>query len=88
MSPGKKESNLFCLWNNKNYFKMKWNDILFWEDITHKSVQIILTTALFKIISSRSQLDADDAEPTFDEKEGQDEYTEMHMPVWGRTSLI
>uniref|UniRef100_A0AAR2IS98 Anion exchange protein n=1 Tax=Pygocentrus nattereri TaxID=42514 RepID=A0AAR2IS98_PYGNA len=26
-------------------------------------------------------LDADDAEPTFDEKEGQDEYTEMHMPV-------
>lgn len=28
------------------------------------------------------QLDADNAEPTFDEKEGQDEYTEMHMPVW------
>uniref|UniRef100_A0A4W4HA16 Anion exchange protein n=1 Tax=Electrophorus electricus TaxID=8005 RepID=A0A4W4HA16_ELEEL len=26
-------------------------------------------------------LDADDTEPTFDEKEGQDEYTEMHMPV-------
>ncbi|KAJ8397395.1 hypothetical protein AAFF_G00439440 [Aldrovandia affinis] len=26
-------------------------------------------------------LDADEAEPTFDEKEGQDEYTEMHMPV-------
>ncbi|KAM9436599.1 anion exchange protein 2-like isoform 2-T2 [Clarias gariepinus] len=26
-------------------------------------------------------LDADDAEPTFDEKEGVDEYTEMHMPV-------
>ncbi|XP_062377776.1 anion exchange protein 2b isoform X2 [Sardina pilchardus] len=26
-------------------------------------------------------LDADDAEPTFDEREGQDEYTEMHMPV-------
>ncbi|XP_030625943.1 anion exchange protein 2b isoform X2 [Chanos chanos] len=26
-------------------------------------------------------LDADDAEPTFDEKECQDEYSEMHMPV-------
>lgn len=26
-------------------------------------------------------LDSDDAEPTFDEKEGQDEYTEMHMPI-------
>ncbi|KAI4880446.1 hypothetical protein NFI96_011281, partial [Prochilodus magdalenae] len=26
-------------------------------------------------------LDADDAEPTFDEKEGQDEYTELYMPV-------
>ncbi|XP_030630473.1 anion exchange protein 2a [Chanos chanos] len=26
-------------------------------------------------------LDADDAEPMFDEREGQDEYTEMHMPV-------
>ncbi|KAG5851104.1 hypothetical protein ANANG_G00089490 [Anguilla anguilla] len=26
-------------------------------------------------------LDADDAEPTFDEKEGEDEYNEMHMPV-------
>ncbi|KAL0966869.1 hypothetical protein UPYG_G00301180 [Umbra pygmaea] len=26
-------------------------------------------------------LDSDDAEPTFDEREGQDEYTEMHMPV-------
>ncbi|XP_056333445.1 anion exchange protein 2a isoform X1 [Danio aesculapii] len=26
-------------------------------------------------------LDADDAEPTFDDKEGQDEYTEMQMPV-------
>uniref|UniRef100_A0A8C8JJL8 Anion exchange protein n=1 Tax=Oncorhynchus tshawytscha TaxID=74940 RepID=A0A8C8JJL8_ONCTS len=26
-------------------------------------------------------LDADDAEPKFDEREGQDEYTEMHMPV-------
>ncbi|KAI1902072.1 hypothetical protein AGOR_G00040950 [Albula goreensis] len=26
-------------------------------------------------------LDADEAEPTFDEKEGQDEYSEMHMPV-------
>uniref|UniRef100_A0A9J7Z074 Anion exchange protein n=1 Tax=Cyprinus carpio carpio TaxID=630221 RepID=A0A9J7Z074_CYPCA len=26
-------------------------------------------------------LDADSAEPTFDEKEGHDEYTEMHMPV-------
>ncbi|XP_034023026.1 anion exchange protein 2b [Thalassophryne amazonica] len=25
-------------------------------------------------------LDADDAEPTFDEKEGQDEYSEVHMP--------
>uniref|UniRef100_A0A6Q2Z3H0 Anion exchange protein n=1 Tax=Esox lucius TaxID=8010 RepID=A0A6Q2Z3H0_ESOLU len=26
-------------------------------------------------------LDADDTEPSFDDKEGQDEYTEMHMPV-------
>ncbi|XP_050987506.1 anion exchange protein 2a isoform X1 [Labeo rohita] len=26
-------------------------------------------------------LDADDAEPSFDDKEGQDEYTEMQMPV-------
>ncbi|XP_067109841.1 anion exchange protein 2-like isoform X1 [Osmerus mordax] len=26
-------------------------------------------------------LDSDDGEPTFDEKEGQDEYTEMHMPL-------
>ncbi|XP_057178634.1 anion exchange protein 2b isoform X2 [Triplophysa rosa] len=36
-----------------------------------------------RIFSSREMqcLDADDAEPTFDEKEGQDEYTEMHMPV-------
>lgn len=38
---------------------------------------------LSRIFSSREMqcLDADDAEPTFDEKEGQDEYTEMHMPV-------
>uniref|UniRef100_A0AAY4DWQ7 Anion exchange protein n=1 Tax=Denticeps clupeoides TaxID=299321 RepID=A0AAY4DWQ7_9TELE len=36
-----------------------------------------------RIFSSREMhyLDSDDAEPTFDEKEGQDEYTEMHMPV-------
>lgn len=36
-----------------------------------------------RIFSNREMqcLDADDAEPTFDEKEGQDEYTEMHMPV-------
>ncbi|XP_059391171.1 anion exchange protein 2-like isoform X2 [Carassius carassius] len=36
-----------------------------------------------RIFSTREMqcLDADDAEPTFDEKEGQDEYTEMHMPV-------
>ncbi|XP_061110002.1 anion exchange protein 2a isoform X1 [Conger conger] len=36
-----------------------------------------------RIFSSREMqcLDADDAEPTFDEKEGQDEYSEMHMPV-------
>ncbi|KAM9839271.1 anion exchange protein 2b [Aulostomus maculatus] len=26
-------------------------------------------------------LDADDAEPTFDERDGHDEYSEMHMPV-------
>ncbi len=32
-------------------------------------------------LSSVSQLDADNAEPAFDEKEGHDEYTEMHMPV-------
>uniref|UniRef100_A0A8B9K7G8 Anion exchange protein n=1 Tax=Astyanax mexicanus TaxID=7994 RepID=A0A8B9K7G8_ASTMX len=36
-----------------------------------------------RIFSTREMqcLDADEAEPTFDEKEGQDEYTEMHMPV-------
>ncbi|XP_073687271.1 anion exchange protein 2-like [Garra rufa] len=36
-----------------------------------------------RIFSGREMqcLDADDAEPTFDEKEGHDEYTEMHMPV-------
>ncbi|XP_050953880.1 anion exchange protein 2b isoform X3 [Labeo rohita] len=36
-----------------------------------------------RIFSTREMqcLDADDAEPTFDEKEGHDEYTEMHMPV-------
>ncbi|XP_063062730.1 anion exchange protein 2b [Engraulis encrasicolus] len=36
-----------------------------------------------RIFTSREMqcLDADDAEPTFDEREGQDEYTEMHMPV-------
>ncbi|XP_051538310.1 anion exchange protein 2b isoform X1 [Myxocyprinus asiaticus] len=36
-----------------------------------------------RIFSAREMqcLDADNAEPTFDEKEGQDEYTEMHMPV-------
>ncbi|XP_026057370.1 anion exchange protein 2 [Carassius auratus] len=36
-----------------------------------------------RIFSNREMqcLDADNAEPTFDEKEGQDEYTEMHMPV-------
>lgn len=27
------------------------------------------------------QLDADDAEPNFDERECHDEYWEMHMPV-------
>lgn len=27
------------------------------------------------------QLDADDAEPNFDERDGHDEYSEMHMPV-------
>lgn len=30
---------------------------------------------------SLPQLDADDAEPKFDERECQDEYSEMHMPV-------
>ncbi|XP_048869442.1 anion exchange protein 2b isoform X2 [Brienomyrus brachyistius] len=36
-----------------------------------------------RIFSTREMqcLDADNAEPTFDEKEGEDEYTEMHMPV-------
>ncbi|XP_046880239.1 anion exchange protein 2b isoform X2 [Hypomesus transpacificus] len=36
-----------------------------------------------RIFSNREMqcLDADEAEPTFDEREGQDEYTEMHMPV-------
>jgi len=32
-------------------------------------------------ILSVRQLDADDAEPSFDDREGQDEYTEMQMPV-------
>lgn len=27
------------------------------------------------------QLDADDAEPMFDERDCHDEYSEMHMPV-------
>ncbi|XP_073720000.1 anion exchange protein 2b isoform X1 [Misgurnus anguillicaudatus] len=36
-----------------------------------------------RIFTSREMqcLDADEAEPSFDEKEGQDEYTEMQMPV-------
>lgn len=38
------------------------------------------------------QLDADDAEPHLDEKEGQDEYSQLQMPVWcaigGSTLLI
>uniref|UniRef100_A0A9J8B739 Anion exchange protein n=1 Tax=Cyprinus carpio carpio TaxID=630221 RepID=A0A9J8B739_CYPCA len=34
-----------------------------------------------KITREMQCLDADSAEPTFDEKEGHDEYTEMHMPV-------
>lgn len=36
-----------------------------------------------RIFSTREMqcLDADNAEPAFDEKEGHDEYTEMHMPV-------
>ncbi|KAI4900321.1 hypothetical protein NFI96_028607 [Prochilodus magdalenae] len=36
-----------------------------------------------KIFNQREMqcLDADDAEPKFDVREGQDEYTEMHMPV-------
>ncbi len=32
-------------------------------------------------VLSLPQLDADEAEPTFDEREGHDEYSEMHMPV-------
>ncbi|KAJ8279483.1 hypothetical protein COCON_G00065490 [Conger conger] len=38
---------------------------------------------LSRIFTTREMqcLDADDAEPTFDEKEGEDEYNEMHMPV-------
>ncbi|XP_060755922.1 anion exchange protein 2-like isoform X2 [Neoarius graeffei] len=49
---------------------------------------LILTVPLRMLILPRifntremQCLDADDAEPTFDEKEGVDEYTEMHMPV-------
>lgn len=34
------------------------------------------------------QLDADDAEPSFDDRDGQDEYTEMQMPVWPHSSSI
>lgn len=36
-----------------------------------------------RIFTSREMhcLDADDAEPKFDEREGHDEYSEMHMPV-------
>ncbi len=33
-------------------------------------------------VLSMWQLDADDAEPSLDDKEGQDEYTEIQMPVW------
>ncbi|KAL1006893.1 hypothetical protein UPYG_G00078580 [Umbra pygmaea] len=38
---------------------------------------------LSRIFTNREMqcLDADDAEPTFDERECHDEYTEMHMPV-------
>ncbi|XP_018621189.2 anion exchange protein 2b isoform X3 [Scleropages formosus] len=43
-------------------------------------VKMFLLPRIFSAREMQS-LDADDAEPTFDEKEGQDEYTEMHMPV-------
>ncbi|XP_028831122.1 anion exchange protein 2a [Denticeps clupeoides] len=43
-------------------------------------VKMFLLPCLFSTREMQC-LDADDAEPTFDEKEGQDEYTEMHMPV-------
>lgn len=33
------------------------------------------------------QLDADDAEPHLEEKEGQDEYSQLQMPVWPGGSL-
>ncbi|KAI5617147.1 solute carrier family 4 (anion exchanger), member 2b [Silurus asotus] len=49
---------------------------------------LILTVPLMMFVLPRifttreiQCLDSDDAEPTFDEKEGVDEYTEMHMPV-------
>lgn len=34
-----------------------------------------------KAFLSHLQLDADDAEPKFDDRECHDEYSEMHMPV-------
>lgn len=34
------------------------------------------------------QLDADDAEPHLEEKEGQDEYSQLQMPVWHASSLM
>lgn len=33
------------------------------------------------VFSLLLQLDADDAEPKFDERDCHDEYSEMHMPV-------
>lgn len=34
------------------------------------------------------QLDADDAEPTLEEKEGQDEYSQLQMPVWPAAVVV
>lgn len=39
-------------------------------------------------VLSMWQLDAEDAEPSLDDREGQDEYTEMQMPVWPHSSPV
>lgn len=46
---------------------------------------ITMTTILRPLVL---QLDADDAEPHLEEKEGQDEYSQLQMPVWPDSSLL
>lgn len=59
--------------------------IFFCHMLCYLHVGLILSFTLFIVFTW--QLDADEAEPSFDEREGQDEYTEMHMPVWPHSSF-